>query len=327
VRAFPEIDRMSPRLESVLKVADPAADNPTNIPEVGGMRHPDPNFGYPSLSFVEHERMLARLQNKPGIKHMRRGAYVLDTHIDACNWEEALSRIVSWASHHQSRYVTLCNVHSVVTASQDPVFNEVLAQSDLALPDGAPVAWALRREGFAQQQRINGPDLTWRYLAVAEKIGQSVFFYGSTPETLSKLEARIKKAFPKLRIAGMVSPPYRELSAEEDQAYIDQINRSGANVLFVGLGCPKQEAWMAAHRGRIQAVMLGVGAAFDYHAGTIKRAPLWMQKASLEWLYRLLSEPRRLAKRYASTNSVFAYRTIKAMLVGVDRSGPDKKAS
>lgn len=280
------------------------------------MRHPDPNFGYPSLSFVEHERMLARLKLKSGKSFLRRGAYVLDTHIDAISWEDVLSRIVSWGSQHQSRYIALCNVHSVVTASQNADFNDVINNADLALPDGAPVAWALRREGHAQQRRINGPDLTWRYLAIAEKIGQHVFFYGSTEETLAKLLARIKKQFPKLHIAGMVAPPYRDLTPEEDQAYIDQINQSGANVLFVGLGCPKQEAWMAAHRGKIRAVMIGVGAAFDYHAGTIQRAPKWMQRIGMEWLHRLASEPRRLAKRYAVTNSVFIYRMLKTVLVG-----------
>jgi N-acetylglucosaminyldiphosphoundecaprenol N-acetyl-beta-D-mannosaminyltransferase len=307
---------MSTRLESALKVSKLPAETTINNPEVGGMRHPDPNFGYPSLSFVEHERMLARLKLKPGKNFMRRGAYVLDSHIDAINWEEAVSRIVSWGSQHQSRYITLCNVHSVVTASHCAAFNDVIAQADLTLPDGAPVAWALRREGFNDQQRINGPDLTWRYLAIAEKIGQRVFFYGSTEETLAKLQARIKKSFPKLRIAGMVSPPYRALSPEEDQAHVDQINQSGAHVVFVGLGCPKQEAWMAAHRGRIQAVMVGVGAAFDYHAGTIQRAPKWMQKIGMEWLHRLASEPRRLAKRYAVTNSVFIYRMLKTTLFG-----------
>lgn len=281
------------------------------------MRHPDPDFGYPSLSFAEHERMLARLQhNKPGKKFMRRGAHVLDTQIDAITWEDVLARIVSWGAQRQSRYVTLCNVHSVVTASQSPAFNKVLSQADLTLPDGAPVAWALRREGFPEQQRINGPDLTWRYLAVAEKIGHSVFFYGSTDATLAKLLERIKAQFPKLRVAGAVSPPYRDLTEQEDQAYVDQINSSGANVLFVGLGCPKQEAWMASHRGRITAVMLGVGAAFDYHAGTVQRAPKWVQKIGMEWMHRLISEPRRLAKRYLVTNSVFIYRIARTMLVG-----------
>lgn len=281
------------------------------------MRHPDPNFGYPSLSLVERERLLAGVKQASKSKpFMRRGAHVLDTHIDAIGWDEVVSRIASWAAHRQSRVVALCNVHSVVTASQEPAFQTVLSQADLALPDGAPVAWALRREGFSEQQRINGPDLTWRYLQVAEQLGQSVFFYGSTQDTLDRLLVTIKASFPKLKIVGMESPPYRELSEDEDQAYVDQINQSGANVLFVGLGCPKQEAWMAAHRGRIKAVMLGVGAAFDYHAGTIQRAPVWMQKIGMEWFHRLLSEPRRLFKRYTVTNSIFIFRMMKNLLLG-----------
>lgn len=247
---------------------------------------------------------------------MLRGAYVLDSFIDAISWEDALGRIVAWGAQHQSRYITLCNVHSVVTASQSAPFRTVISQSDMALPDGAPVAWALRREGFTKQQRINGPDLMWRYLAIAERIGQTVFFYGSTEETLQKLRTRLTTHFPKLRIAGMLAPAFREATPEEDLAHIEAINRSGANVVFVGLGCPKQEAWMAKHRGPIQAVMVGVGAAFDYHAGTLRRAPVWMQKSSLEWLYRLASEPRRLAKRYSYTNSVFATRMLKTWLVG-----------
>lgn len=245
----------------------------------------------------------------------RRGALVLDSHIDATSWDDALARVIEWGRQHQSRYITLCNVHSVVTASQDPVFKQVVAQADLALPDGAPVAWVLRRSGHPDQQRINGPDLTWRYLAVAEQIGQSVFFYGSSDDTLAKLRARISQSFPRLSVVGMISPPFRELAPAEDQAYIDQINQSGANVVFVGLGCPKQEIWMAQHRGKINAVMLGVGAAFDYHAGTIQRAPVWMRQLGLEWFHRLCSEPRRLARRYAITNTVFVYRTLKAMLV------------
>lgn len=256
---------------------------------------------------------------------MRRGAFVLDSHINATDWDHVLADIIAWGWQHQSRYVTLCNVHSVVTASQDPEFRTVVAHADLALPDGAPVAWVMRHSGHPHQQRINGPDLTWRYLEAAEKVGQSVYFYGGSEETLVKLHARIKSSFPRLKVAGMVSPPFRELTATEDQAYIDQINQSGAHVLFVGLGCPKQEIWMAQHRGKINAVMLGVGAAFDYHAGTIQRAPAWMQKMGLEWFHRLCSEPRRLAKRYAVTNTVFVYRTLKAMLFERGKLNPDSR--
>jgi len=268
------------------------------------------------MSLLQRERLVSRLDIVVGQSFMRQGARVLDSHIDALSWDETISRISGWATSRQSRFVTLCNVHSVVTASQDPAFQRVIAQADLALPDGAPVAWTLRREGFVNQKRLSGPDLMWRYLAHAEQTGQSVFFFGSTQDTLDKLNVRIKSAFPALKLVGMESPPYRELSEEEDQAYVDQINQSGANVVFIGLGCPKQEAWMASHRGRIRAVMLGVGAAFDYHAGTVQRAPVWMQKLGLEWLHRLCSEPRRLFKRYLHTNSVFVYRTLKSLLVG-----------
>ena len=287
------------------------------------MRHPDPNFGYPSLTIPDKRwRAPSRASESPlnktaPVHHfMRQGAFVLDSHIDAVTWDECIARVSSWAALRQSRYVTLCNVHSVVTASEDTEFRRVIGQADLALPDGAPIAWALRREGHTEQTRISGPDLMWRYLAEAERLRQKVFFYGSTENTLSELRARIVSSFPHLQIVGMASPPYRALSAKEDQAYVDQINRSGAHVVFVGLGCPKQESWMAAHRGRIHAVMLGVGAAFDYHAGTLKRAPNWMQKMGLEWLHRLGSEPRRLAGRYLHTNSVFVLRMMKSALLG-----------
>jgi N-acetylglucosaminyldiphosphoundecaprenol N-acetyl-beta-D-mannosaminyltransferase len=145
----------------------------------------------------------------------------------------------------------------------------------------------------------------WKYLSVAQSNQQKVFFYGSTESTLRKLRDVLRAQFPRLQIAGIYSPPFRPLSAEEDAQIVQNINRSGANIVFVGLGCPKQEKWMADHRGRIHAVMLGVGAAFDYHAGVIKRAPLWWQRHGLEWLYRLLSEPRRLFKRYLITNTLF----------------------
>lgn len=292
-------------------------------PEVSGVTHADPNLLHPAPSLVDHGRGTALPKPSLETPLMRRGAFVLDSHIDATNWDDALTSIVTWGAQHQSRYVTLCNVHSVVTASQNVAFREVIARADLALPDGAPVAWALRRSGHPDQQRLNGPDLMWRYLGVANEIGQSVFFFGSSDDTLAKLRTRINESFPRLCVVGMVSPPFRELTPDEDQAYIDQINQSGAHVVFVGLGCPKQEIWMAQHRGKIHAVMLGVGAAFDYHAGTIQRAPVWMQKVGLEWFHRLCSEPRRLAKRYAVTNTVFVYRTLKAMLFERDKLNPD----
>jgi N-acetylglucosaminyldiphosphoundecaprenol N-acetyl-beta-D-mannosaminyltransferase len=205
-------------------------------------------------------------------------------------------------------------VHSVVTTTSDVEFKIAVNNADLATPDGAPIALALRWLGHPKQERINGPDLMMRYLAEAERRGQSVFFYGSTETTLSKLRAALAVRFPLLRIGGSYSPPFRPLTLEEDEQAVSMINDSGANVVFVGLGCPKQEKWMAEHRNRVNAVMIGVGAAFDYHAGVVKRAPLWWQRNGLEWLYRLGSEPRRLFWRYMVTNTLFVIGFVRQIV-------------
>lgn len=244
----------------------------------------------------------------------RRAECVLSAPIDVITWDGALSQLGTWASNHESRYVCICNVHSVVTASQDAEFGRVVREADMATPDGAPVAWMLRRLGHAAQRRINGPDLMWMYCAQAQARDESVFFYGSTEETLATLKAKLLAAFPGLKIAGAISPPFRKLMPEEDDAIVAQINASGAGTVWVSLGCPKQELWMAAHRGRINAVMVGVGAAFDYHTGTIKRAPKWMQDNGLEWFYRLVSEPRRLWKRYLVTNTLFVIGAVGQLM-------------
>ncbi len=241
-------------------------------------------------------------------------ASVLGTPIDIITWDGALSQLNAWVTNHESRYVCICNVHSVVTASQDAEFGRVVREADMATPDGAPVAWMMRKLGHAGQQRINGPDLMWKYCEQVQSSDESVFFYGSTEETLEILKAKLLAAFPRLKIAGVISPPFRKLTAEEDDAIVAQINASGAGTVWVSLGCPKQEMWMAAHRGRINAVMVGVGAAFDYHAGTIKRAPKWMQNNGLEWFYRLVSEPRRLWKRYLVTNTLFVIGAARQLL-------------
>jgi N-acetylglucosaminyldiphosphoundecaprenol N-acetyl-beta-D-mannosaminyltransferase len=244
----------------------------------------------------------------------RTRAPILDTEIDALSWDATVMRIASWARRRESRYVCLCNVHSVVTASLEAEFRDAINGADMAAPDGMPVAWALSRLGFPRQPRINGPDLMSRLCAYAAKSQTKVFFYGSSPQTLTQLENKIITAFPGIRIAGMISPPFRALSAEENDAMVKLINNSGAELLFVGLGCPKQELWMASQRGKINAVMLGVGAAFDYHAGTLQRAPGWMQRGGLEWLYRFGQEPRRLWRRYLVTNTIFVMGMARQLL-------------
>lgn len=242
------------------------------------------------------------------MRRPRGGTRLLNTHIDAITWPDALALIGQWAHERKSSYVCISNVHVLMSAAADEDFRRVINEADLATPDGMPLAWSLRARGFARQERINGPDLMWKYCERAAANGSRIYLYGSTPLTLQRLSARLRKAFPALKIAGIYSPPFRALTPEEDAKIVADINRSGAGVVFVGLGCPKQELWMAAHRGAIDAVMIGVGAAFDYHAGTLRRAPLWMQRRGLEWLHRLASDPRRLWRRYVVTNTLFVLR-------------------
>lgn len=238
---------------------------------------------------------------------------VIDAPIDQVTWEEAIQRLSLWGEQHESRVVCICNAHSVVTAKQDIEFNQVLQHADMSTPDGAPVAWMINKVSGQPQARINGPDLMLKYCEHAEKIGQSIYLYGGQESTLNILVDVLKSKYPNLKIAGYLSPPFRELSDEEKNKIIQNINDSGAHTVWVGLGCPKQEKWMHEHKGKINAVMVGVGAAFDYHAGTIKRAPKWMQNSGLEWFHRLCSEPKRLWKRYLVTNTLFVIYALKQL--------------
>lgn len=250
----------------------------------------------------------------PPPRRQRRRISVLGAPIDTLTWDDTCQTLSHWATRRESRYVCICNVHSVVSAHDDPAFRRVIEQADLATPDGAPVAWMLRRLGEPGQTRINGPDLMLRYCALAAQRGESIFLYGNTPDTLAALQTSLPRQFPGLRIAGTYSPPFRPLTPQEDEEIVRLINQSGAGTVWVSLGCPKQERWMAEHRGRVQAVMIGVGAAFDFHCGKISRAPQWMQEHGLEWLHRLCSEPRRLAKRYFVTNTLFLLRAGRQLL-------------
>lgn len=238
---------------------------------------------------------------------VRHRASVISTQVDVLGWDEAIQRISAWGHAHESRYVCFSNVHSAVTAAFDTRFLQAVNDSDLCTSDGAPITWMLRQLGAVNQPRLNGPDLMWRYLAHEADKGGKVYFYGSTPRTLALLKARVEAAFPGLQVVGTHAPPFRPATAAEDEEDVHRINASGAHVVFVGLGCPKQELWMAAHHGRIQAVMIGVGAAFDFHAGVKDRAPACLQRWGLEWAYRLLQEPKRLWRRYLFTNVPFLF--------------------
>jgi N-acetylglucosaminyldiphosphoundecaprenol N-acetyl-beta-D-mannosaminyltransferase len=248
------------------------------------------------------------------ISGSRRGVQILDTFIDAIGWEDAIETILRWGGRRESRFVVTCNVHSVVTGRRDVEHRKALDRADMVTPDGAPIARLVKRRGFPGQERINGPDLMWKVLGAAERHGQSVYFHGDTDSTLARLREVLQRTFPDLRVAGMRSPPFGILSDAQERQEIEAINASGANVIFVALGCPRQEKWMLAHRDDVKGVMIGVGAAFGFHAGVISRAPLWMQRRGLEWLHRLCSEPRRLFRRYLVTNTVFLCTVMRESL-------------
>lgn len=231
--------------------------------------------------------------------------HVLGMRVDALSGDEASSLVLRWATQGLSSYVCAANVHMVMETFDSGEFRRVVNEADLTVPDGRPLVWALKALGEKGASHVRGADLMLRVAERAAGEGMPVGFYGGTPETLEGLIRVLKGRLPSLEIACRLVPPFRALTPEEDESLTAEIAASGARILFVGLGCPKQENWMAAHKGRIPAVMLGVGAAFDFHAGSVRQAPRWMQGAGLEWLFRLIMEPRRLWRRYARHNSRF----------------------
>ena len=243
--------------------------------------------------------------------------YVLGVRFDATTYADASARVLAWAAAGESRTVFCSNTHSTIEAQDDPAFRAVLNAADLNTPDGVPIVWALRHLGVATAARVYGPDLTLRVLRDAATAGIPVAFYGASDDTLQALATRLPALSPGLDVRAMISPPYRPLTDAEDAAYTEQIAASGARILFVGLGCPRQERWCEAHRGRVPAVMLGVGAAFDFHAGRVRQAPPALQRTGLEWAFRLAMEPRRLWRRYARVVPRF----IAAVAVQMARKG------
>jgi N-acetylglucosaminyldiphosphoundecaprenol N-acetyl-beta-D-mannosaminyltransferase len=240
---------------------------------------------------------------------------ILGMRVDPTSYDQAVDQILSWTQAEESRTVCVANVHMVMEGYDHPEFRSMVNAADLVTPDGMPLVWSLRRMGMPGQQRVYGPELTLRLLAAAEEKGIRVGFLGSTPETLELLVNKVHERFPGIRIVYAFSPPFRPISLEEDDAVVKNINDSGIRILFVGLGCPKQEKWMAAHAGRVRAVMVGVGAAFDFIAGTKKQSPIWMQPIGMEWLFRLSQEPRRLWRRYIFHNPRFMVLVMLPLLI------------
>lgn len=239
---------------------------------------------------------------------------ILGCRVDSTSYAQAVAQTLQWARDGESRCVYVANVHMVMEAYDDPSFKTLMNQADLVTPDGVPLVWMLRRLGYPRQERVYGPELTLRLVQAAAQQGIPVGFYGSTAEVLKRLIITLQECYPTLRVAYAFSPPFRSLTPEEDADIVAEVNASGARLLFVGLGCPKQERWMALHKGRVQAVMLGVGAAFDFLAGTKPQAPRWMQRTGLEWIFRLLSEPRRLWRRYLYHNPRFVLLAMTQLL-------------
>lgn len=219
--------------------------------------------------------------------------------------KKTLAYIKAHLEELRGNYICVSNVHTTVMAYEDSAYRAIQNGGAMALPDGAPLSVYSRKHGFADAERVTGPDLMTELLKASKENGYRHFFYGATPETLEGMRAAIARDYPDTCIAGMYAPPFRAMSEAEDKAAVDMINQANPDFIWVGLGAPKQEKWMYAHRGQLCGVSIGVGAAFDYLAGDIKRAPKIMQKLCLEWLYRLLQDPRRLWRRYVTTNLKF----------------------
>lgn len=236
---------------------------------------------------------------------------ILGVEIAAIDMDWLLRFTESHLRELSGNYMCVANVHTTVTAHDNAEYRAIQNGAALAIPDGAPLSAAGRNRGHENMQRTTGPGYMGEIFAVSPQRGYRHYFYGGTEDTLAALKSRLEERYPRLQIAGMYSPPFRSLTEQEDGEDIERINAADADFVWVGLGAPKQERWMAAHKDRIKGFMVGVGAGFDYYAGKLKRAPQWMQRCSLEWLYRLLQDPKRLLRRYLVTNIRYLYLIAK----------------
>lgn len=233
---------------------------------------------------------------------------ILGVGVSAVNLPEAVERIACWVERRQREYVVVCPVYTLMQGFERPDLNAIFAQAGLVTPDGMPLVFLSRRMGYTAVGRVYGPDLLEAFSARAAKRGYRNFYYGGAEGVAEELARTLGEKYPGLLVAGAESPPYRELSEAEKALVAQRINDSGADVVWVGLGSPKQDYWMAEFRARLDApVLIGVGAAFDFLTGRVPQAPRWMQRAGLEWLYRLLQEPGRLWRRYIIYNPKFLW--------------------
>lgn len=247
---------------------------------------------------------------------------ILGVRVSAVNMPQALDKLVRHIDDECRGYVCVTDVNALLHASRDPELRRIFNTSTMTVPDGVPLVWAGRSAGADWMCRVCGPDLMPALLETAAGRGWSSYFLGGEPHVAEEMIENFKRTIPGLKVAGWYSPPFRELSPEEDAALIQQINDSGAQIVWVGLGAPKQERWMDRYRSRLTAsLIIGVGGAFDMHAGRVSRAPRWMQRSGLEWTYRFAQEPGRLWKRYSCNVPVFALAMCRHAPKLVDAAG------
>jgi len=240
---------------------------------------------------------------------------ILGVGVSAINMATALEIIEGWIARRESHYVCVTGVHGVMESRRDESLRRIHDQAGLVTPDGMPLVWLSRLRGFHQVDRVYGPDLMLALCERSVDLGYRHFFYGGAEGVPEQLAAVLQGRFPGLRVVGTYSPPFRPLTPEEDREMVRMINGANPDIVWVGLSTPKQERWMAEHVGRLTApVLIGVGAAFDFHTGRKPQAPRWMQRAGLEWLFRLLTEPRRLWRRYLINNPLFIALVVLEML-------------
>ena len=231
---------------------------------------------------------------------------ILGVRISAINMDRALQQMERWINAEGHHYICVCPNHTIMESQKDKKLHHIVNSSGLATPDGMSVVWACKFFGHPNIERVYGPDLMLALCQLSAQTGYSHYFYGGASGVPELLAERLTARFPGLKVAGSFSPPFRPLTSKEDTEIAARINAAAPDVVWVGLGTPKQDLWMAAHRSRLDAsVLIGVGAAFDFHTGRQKQAPRWMQRNGLEWLFRLVQEPRRLWCRYLVYNPLF----------------------
>jgi exopolysaccharide biosynthesis WecB/TagA/CpsF family protein len=224
---------------------------------------------------------------------------VLGIHVSVTNLDHTVGAFAGWIERGERQLVCVTDMNALLHARADARLTEVYNTSGLTVPDGMPLVWAGHRAGFEEMDRVAGPDLLERVLAEAADRGWTQYFYGGAEGVAEELRERFQERHPALKVVGVECPPYRELTDAEDAETVARMNEARPDIVWIGLGAPKQERWMADHRDRLNAtILIGVGAAFDFHTGRLDRAPYWMQRSGLEWSYRLYKEPRRLWKRY-----------------------------